>query len=281
MALHKIVLAVSNPKGGTGKSTLAANISAVAASRGISTLLLDLDPQGSSRLLSSIEYVEDQRAAGMMFRDKATLPSQLAVACPWGYDVIAAGAGLIESEDWLATHPVGQHQLRLLFRRDLGLAKYDFIVIDTSGYKGRLLNAALLAATNVVIPIRPSVLSTNELPDFFSILASLDSLREGMGDAPLVNNGIVFNMVREGTSAALANIAEVHEALSIIGSPIHCASTMLPEATAVEEAALARSPVVAIRKQSKVAARYNELFTELFGVAGVAEAQVTASVQTS
>lgn len=280
MAHQKIVLAVSNPKGGTGKSTFAANISAVAAQRGISTLLLDLDPQGSSSLLSSIEYADDRRAAGMMFRSTPSLPSELATACPWGYDVVAAGAGLIETEDWLAKNVIGQHQLRLLFRRDAGLAKYDFIVIDTSGFKGRLLNTALLAATNVVIPIRPSVLSTHELPDFFSILHDLNSLRQGLGDPLLTIDGLVFNMIREGTTAATQNIAEVQGALSIINSDIRCASTMLPEATAVEEAALARSPVVAIRKQSKIAVRYNELFTELFGVAGADESTLER-VQTS
>lgn len=259
------ITAVANPKGGTGKSTVSANIAAVAALRGRKTLLIDLDPQGSSSLLSGIESAEDRHSAGAMFSDTPMLPSQLAIATPYGFDVVPAGAGLIETEDWLARHVVGQHQLRLLFKRDTALAEYDFVVVDTTGFKGRLLNAALLAATNVVIPIRPSVLSTNELPDFLAIMAKINLLREGLGDARLFVNGVIFNMVKEGTNAAAANIAEVNEALLLTESDFGCAKSFLPDGTAIEEAAREHAPVVCVQPATKVAQRYNQLFDELFG----------------
>jgi chromosome partitioning protein len=263
-----MIVAVANPKGGTGKSTVSANIAAVAAMRGRKTMLIDLDPQGSSSLLSGIEAAEDRQSAGAMFSDDPMLPSQLAISTRWSYEVVPAGAGLIETEDWLARHVVGQHQLRLLFKRDTALADYDFIVVDTTGFKGRLLNAALLAASNVVIPIRPSVLSTNELPDFLAIIAKINLLREGLGDARLLVNGVVFNMVKEGTNAAAMNIAEVNEALTLTASDFGCAACVLPDGTAVEEAAREHAPVVVMRPLAKVAQRYNELFDELFGNGG-------------
>lgn len=259
------IIAVANPKGGTGKSTVSANIAAVAALRGINTLLIDLDPQGSSSLLSGIPSAEDRHSAGAMFSDTPSLPSQLATATPYGFDVVPAGAGLIETEDWLARHVIGQHQLRLLFRRDTAMANYKFVVVDTTGFKGRLLNAALLAATNVIIPIRPSVLSTNELPDFLAIMAKINLLREGLGDRRLYVNGVVFNMVREGTNAAAENIAEVIDALAVTESDFGCATSFLPEGTAIEDAARVRAPVVCVQPASKIAQRYNLLFDELFG----------------
>lgn len=268
------ITAVANPKGGTGKSTVSANLAAVAALRGKKTLLIDLDPQGSSSLLSGIQSAEDRHSAGAMFSDVPLLPSQLAIATPYGFDVVPAGAGLIETEDWLARNVIGQHQLRLLFKRDTAMAAYDFVVVDTTGFKGRLLNAALLAATNVVIPIRPSVLSTNELPDFLAIMAKINLLREGLGDQRLYVNGIVFNMVKEGTNSAKANIAEVNEALLLTESDFGCAKSFLPDGTAIEEAARAHAPVVCVQPATKIAQRYNLLFDELFGIDPIARSVV-------
>lgn len=257
------ITAIANPKGGTGKSTVATNLTATAARRGYRALLLDLDPQGSSSLLSGLESVPDAKSAGAMFTDDPVKPTDLAIPSKYGYDVVPAGSGLIGAEDWLAKAMLGEQRLRLLMDRDEGLKKYQLIVIDTAGFKGRLLNSTLLASTHIVIPIRPSILSTNELPDFFAMIDNVCILRQGLGDTAPKVAGVVFNMVKEGTSAAKTNMREVAEALGTTEFP--CARTTLPEGTAVEEAALARSPVVCTRTNAKVSLRYAELFTELFG----------------
>lgn len=262
-----LILAIANPKGGTGKSTVSANLAAVTAKRGKLALLIDLDPQGSSTLLSSVEDVAETASAGAMFRDEPVMPSSIAVPTKYGYDVIPAGPALIQAEDWLSHTLGGELRLRMLFNKDSALEKYDLIIVDTAGFKGRLLNSTLVCSSDVLIPIRPSVLSTNELPDFFDIIRQITELREGMGDTPLHVLGLLFNMVKEHTSAAQQNINEVHEALAALeqagGARYTTTKTMIPEATAVEEAGLLRSPVVAVRVGSKVAQRYQTLYDEI------------------
>jgi chromosome partitioning protein len=264
------IVAIANPKGGVGKSTVSANFAAVAAMRGLKPLLIDLDPQGSSSYLSGVD-VEGTRSAGAMFQDDPISPTDLTYTTKFGYDVVPAGSSLIQAEDWLARATMGENRLRLLFKHNPELLeKYDFIVMDTAGYKGRLLNSALITCTDVLIPAEASVLTSNEFPEFFSLIEQISELREGIGDVRLKVGGVIFNKVRESTSAATENIAQVNEAIAYINEAAgrkeayKVAKTLIPVATAIEEAGFARSPVVIARPKAKVSLRYQELFDELF-----------------
>ncbi|RFA24249.1 hypothetical protein CAI21_22405 [Alkalilimnicola ehrlichii] len=109
--------AVVNSKGGVGKSTSATNLAAVAATMGRRTLLIDLDPQGTSSWLSGAEYSDPVRTAAAMFQDDPLLPSQLAVPGAFGFDVVPAGPHLAESEHWLATTTLSDYRLSMVLKK--------------------------------------------------------------------------------------------------------------------------------------------------------------------
>jgi chromosome partitioning protein len=265
------IVAVAFPKGGTGKSTVSANLAAAAARRGFRPLLIDLDPQGSSSLLSGFDKskIELANSSGAMFMDEATRPSDLAVPTKYGYDIVPACGSMIEAEAWLNRASLAIPRLRLLFNRDTAMHdKYDFIIVDTIGAKQtKLLDATLLACSDIVIPLRASALSTSELPDFVDMIKLFSENRVGMGDKAMVVRGVVINAVKANTNASAANVQEVTDAveyLNTIGGYTNVKVCVVPDAIAIEEAATANMPVSFSRPQSKVAIRYQELFAELF-----------------
>jgi cellulose biosynthesis protein BcsQ len=73
------LIAVTNPKGGTGKSTTTAALASLAARDGFRTLLIDLDPQQTVSFLSRGEWETDaDTAAAMFLQSNAAMPSSLA-----------------------------------------------------------------------------------------------------------------------------------------------------------------------------------------------------------
>lgn len=257
------IVAVAFPKGGTAKSSTAANLAAAAAKKGYSTLLIDLDPQGSSgTVISGVACGEEGRCASAMFQDAPIPPSELAVPSKHGYDVIPAGPGLIKAETWLMTAPLGVQRLARTFNKDDCLKRYDLVFVDTVGAKVRLLDAAVMASTDVLMPVTASVLSLNELAEFLSICEILSEGRHGFGYAPLNLLGVVFVRAKETTRAAKLAFGEMNEAMQ--EGLIRRLSTVIPDATAMEDAARAGAPVVCLRPSSPVSQSYMALFDELF-----------------
>ena len=130
------MIAVTNPKGGTGKSTTTAALASLAARDGFRTLLIDLDPQQTVSFLSRGEWETDaDTAAAMFLQSNAAMPSSLARPTSYGYDLVPAGAVLADAEDQLRLDSFGSTRLRKLFKRDEALSRYDVVFIDTSANK--------------------------------------------------------------------------------------------------------------------------------------------------
>lgn len=256
------IIAIANPKGGVGKSTTTANLAAAAASFDKKVLLVDLDPQGSSTMLSGIDDVCNEKSSSALFQDNALLPSSVSKQTSYGYDVVCAGSSLIHAEEWLSKAVMGESRLRTLFRKDDSLNDYDYIFVDTAGFNGRLLNAALLACDDVIIPIKPSALSLADLPHFLGMIDQLNDLKVGMGDAGLRLLAVVNVQVSEGTRAANSNMKDIQDAVD--ADMFVAAKTLIPYTTVMEEAANAKAPAVALRPSAKVSERYKSLFEELF-----------------
>lgn len=264
------IVAVAYPKGGTAKSQTAAALAAVSAQRGKQTLLLDIDPQGSSgTVISGVVAVDEETSAGAFFQDKPRFPSEIAQASKYGFDVVAAKTesgtnGLVHADNWISRTTLGQQRLRGLLRRDEGLSRYDLVFLDTVGAQVGLLASALLAATDVLIPITPSVLSTNELPEFLQLCQDFSEVRvNDLGGSAINVLGVVLVRVKGNTNAARESFDDMSAAVD--AGFVKRLETVIPEATVMEDAARAGAPVVCYRRSATVSKRYFDLFDELFG----------------
>lgn len=186
------VVAVMNYKGGVGKTTLTANLGAVAASRGLRVLLLDLDPQ--TNLTFSFFTIDDWHdrlkdrrtirqwyAAEMPGRDVAltdlvVTPERVnnALKDPAGQlDLVSSHLGLIDIDLELAAMLGGATTLDGSKRRFLDLhgclrraledsyfSKYDLVLIDCAPNFGLVTKTAIVASELILVPAKADYLST-------------------------------------------------------------------------------------------------------------------------
>jgi chromosome partitioning protein len=147
------VIAITNQKGGVGKTTTAMNLACALAVAGHRVLAIDSDPhgnltQGLGHHLESVtvtlkDLIVDRAAS----TESAILPTEN------GIDLIGANPQLAQAARWMVTQTNSELRLR---QRIAGLReRYDFIVIDSCPGLGTLLNSTLNAADHLIIPVDP------------------------------------------------------------------------------------------------------------------------------
>jgi chromosome partitioning protein len=148
------ILAITNRKGGSGKSTTVVNLAAEWAARGRQVLVIDLDTQGHAGLGLGVEKGKSMPSAHDIFRQRGgdILAAVLATAWPnlWCVpaDPLFDGSG---------TRPDGLLLARQLRRPEMGI--YDIIVLDTPPSLDLVLSNALAAADGVIVPLQAHALS--------------------------------------------------------------------------------------------------------------------------
>lgn len=150
------IIAVTNQKGGVGKTTTAVNLSACLADAGKRTLLIDLDPQGNAT--SGLGIDKDGLAKNLYdsLIDKTPMEEvvqesvvkKLAVI-PATMDVAGAAVELVnmDQREQALKHSLDQYLASLK-------KPYDFVIIDCPPSLGLLTINALVAAQFVLIPVQ-------------------------------------------------------------------------------------------------------------------------------
>ena len=194
---HMQVIAVTNFKGGSGKTTTAAHVAQYFAMRGYRTLAIDLDPQASLSALFGIQpefdLEDNDTIYGAIRYDDQQRPLADIIRKTYfhGLDIIPGNLELQEFEHdtprILAEKRRGAE--RLFFSRiAAALAtvddRYDVVVLDCPPSLGFLTLSALCAARSVLVTIHPQMLDVASMSQFLHMTAGLlDVVEQAGGDA--------------------------------------------------------------------------------------------------
>ncbi|MCL5974930.1 MULTISPECIES: ParA family protein [Methylophaga] len=146
------IFAVTNQKGGVGKTTTTVNLAASLADSGKKVLMIDLDPQGNATTGCGIDKDAIEVSSYEVIMAEAKASDAIIRPEGLGFDVMPTNTDLTAAEVQLLDIKLREHRLRLAL--ESSKEKYDFILIDCPPSLSMLTVNALVASKGVLIPIQ-------------------------------------------------------------------------------------------------------------------------------
>lgn len=240
------IIAVTNVKGGVGKTTTAVNLAFLCAAAGKTTLLWDLDPQGAATYILRCEATE-HASAKKLVQGKRELPELLV---PSGYDRL----DIIPSDFSYRNFDVHLSERKRPTERLLKMSRslrelYSTLFLDCPPGISLLSENVLRAADAVVVPLLPTPLSMRMLGQLRDFIAA-----NGWTDLTLLP---FFSMVDRRKSLHQDIIASTR------GSFPEILATEVPYSSEIERMSLRRAPLPAYSPGSAVGQVYSSLWHEI------------------
>jgi chromosome partitioning protein len=245
------VIAVTNQKGGVGKTTSAVNIAYCLARRGKRTLLIDLDPQGNA---TSGLGVDKQTLEGTMTEvmlETKTLSDVILPTEHKNLSIAPATSHLANTEVELAQASRRFTRLRTAVE---SLADYDYILIDSPPSLSLLTVNGLIAAQHVLLPVQAEFYALEGLGQ---LLETMKLVRKNMNPT-LDLLGVLPTMVDGRTTLS----GQVHEEIKK-HFPGKVFKTTIPRNIRLAEAPSHGVPVGAYDRFSKGARAYKAVTKEV------------------
>ncbi len=147
------ILAITNQKGGVGKTTTSINLAASLVATKRRVLLIDLDPQGNATMGSGIDKHTLELSGCDVLLEESGLDEVIVHSEQAGYDLLPANADLTAAEVSLMKIPQSEKRLAQALEGSVA-EKYDYVLIDCPPSLNMLTVNALVAAHGVVIPMQ-------------------------------------------------------------------------------------------------------------------------------
>ncbi len=186
---------IANQKGGSTKTTIAINTADRLAARGHDTLFVDLDPNGHASTYLGFEdaYEDNDEHLGDVILDSGDLdPQDIIEDTDFGFDVIPANdeykRGYLEDRIKGSSFPNTCLKVGLI---DPLLGNdYDYIIVDTPSYPGKLTDNALIGTGNLMVPLSPGGQATKGFQRMLN-----NQLKEIMAQMDLSILAVVPNVI--------------------------------------------------------------------------------------
>ncbi|TCS80814.1 ParA family protein [Tepidibacillus fermentans] len=246
------IIAITNQKGGVGKTTTSVNLSASLAKLGKKVLLVDIDPQGNSTSgiginKADVEYCIYDVLINDISPKDAIYPTQIE-----GLDIIPATIQLAGAEIELV--PTISREVRLKRALHVVSDQYDYVIIDCPPSLGILTVNSLTAADSVIIPIQCEYYALEGLSQLLNTIR----LVQKHLNTELKIEGVLLTMFDARTNLGIQVVEEVKKYFQ---DKVY--STIIPRNVRLSEAPSHGQSIITYDPKSRGAEVYLDLAREV------------------
>ena len=246
------VIAITNQKGGVGKTTTSINLGASLAMLGKRVLLVDFDPQGNSTTGLNIEKSAEMMTVYSALTDPGSLRQAIRSTDCEGFDVLPADKNLVAANIDLVDVTDREFVLRGVL--EPVRAEYDYLLIDFPPALDLLTINALVAADSVLIPIQCEFFA---LEGISQLLDTVEKIKTGF-DHPLEIEGILLTMYDERMNLTKTVAEDLRD---FFGDQVF--KSVIPRSIRLAEAPSHGKPITLYDPRSRGAESYNKLAQEI------------------
>ena len=252
------IIAITNQKGGVGKTTTGVNLAASLATTNQRVLLVDLDPQGNATMGSGIDKRSLKVTVYQLLLGESAIAEVRVRSTSGGYDVIPANRELAGAE--VEMIEIERREMRLKEALATAAGEYDYILIDCPPALNMLTVNGLSAAHAVIIPMQCEYYALEGLSD---LVQTIKKVRANL-NPQLQIEGLLRTMYDPRNTLALQVSAQLEQHF---GDKVY--RTVIPRNVRLAEAPSYGVPALKFDRNSKGALAYLDLAAEMLGRHGL------------